>query len=870
MGENMKKIILIDGNNLLYRSYYATAYSGSLLKNSKGFPTNALYGLINMLNKIISEEAPTHIMIAFDKGKTFRHDKYKVYKAGRSETPEELKKQFSVAYEVATAMGIKHYEIDNYEADDIIGTFASFVDKIPDAYGLIVSSDKDLLQLITDKVCVKLLKTNDYIMMTKEKFNEVYGISDPKKMVDLKSLMGDASDNIPGVKGIGEKTAISLIQKYGSLDGVYENLDDITGKTREKLINDKENAYMSYDIATIYKEVPLNLDLDDIKYLGINKTDYEDILTELEFYSLLKKLNLETDNKPKEVSFTVVKSLDEVRLEEPYGIYLETLGYNYHTDTPLGVSVHDKNNSYYIPFELLKDSNIFQDGKQKYTYDLKKLVYVFDKFQVQIDKKMEDIMLISYLLNKNIKTDIAYLANSCGYDIKFYDKIYGSEITYKYPKDDSYIKEVVKKSIFIYNEYQTLYEELQKEDMVTLYHDLELPLSYVLTKMEENGFLVDIDYLKSMGEDLDKSLAELSNEIYQEAGVTFNILSPKQLADVLFNTMQIPYPKKTKDGAYSTSKDILDKLKNRYKIVNLILEYRAIAKMKSNYVVGILNEVLDDGKIHTIYNQTLTRTGRLSSERPNLQNIPIRDEQGKLTRKAFIPSPGYKIASFDYSQIELRVFAHMANAQDMINAFKSGIDIHTKTASQIFNVPVDEVTKDMRRKAKAVNFGIIYGISSFGLSEDLGINIDEAKTFIDNYLNTFPGIKDYMDSLVLEAYKTGYVKTLMNRKRIIDEINNKNYIIRQSGERMALNTPIQGTAADILKKAMVEIDREMENKKLKSKMLVQVHDELVFEVFEDEIETLRELVTRIMTSTYKLNVPLEVDYEIGDNWYDAK
>ena len=764
-------------------------------------------------------------------------------------------------------MGIKHYEIDNYEADDIIGTFADFIDKMDDAEGLIVSSDKDLLQLITDKVRVKLLKTNDYIMMTKDKFNEVYGIPDPKKMVDLKALMGDASDNIPGVRGIGEKTAISLIQRFKTLDGVYENLDNVTSKTREKLIQDKENAY---DIATIYKEVPIKLDLEDIKYLGINKVDFENILTELEFFSLLKKLNLQDNTKSKDIKFKIVKSLEEVKLEDTYGIYLETLGYNYHNDIPLGVSITDKNNNYYIPFDLLKGSKLFDDDKLKYTYDLKKLVYVFKKYDIKIDKKIEDIMLIGYLLNKNIKTDVSYLANSMGYDIKFYDKTYGTEVTCKYPSDNAYIKEVVKKSIFIYNEYQGLYDELIKEDTLGLYHDLELPLSYVLAKMEENGFLVDIDYLKGMGEELDRSLAKLSEEIYEEAGVTFNILSPKQLGDVLFNTMQIPYPKRAKVGSYSTSKDILDRLKNRYKIVNLILDYRAIAKMKSNYVVGIINEVADDKRIHTIYNQTLTRTGRLSSERPNLQNIPIRDEQGKLTRKGFIPSPGYKIASFDYSQIELRVFAHMAHATDMINAFKSGIDIHTKTASQIFNVDVSEVTKDMRRKAKAVNFGIIYGISSFGLSEDLGINIDEAKTFIDNYLNTFPGIKDYMNSLVMEAYRTGYVKTLMNRKRIIDEINNKNYIIRQSGERMALNTPIQGTAADILKKAMVEIDREMEKKKLKSKMLVQVHDELVFEVSEDEIETLREMVTRIMTSTYKLDVPLEVDYEIGDNWYDAK
>ncbi len=867
----MKKIVLIDGNNLVFRSYYATAYSGSLLKNSKGFPTNALYGLINMLNKIINEEKPTHIMIAFDKGKTFRHEKYDVYKAGRSETPDELKKQFPIAYELSTAMGIKHFEIDNYEADDIIGTFAKLVDTLDDAEGLIVSSDKDLLQLISDKVKVKLLKSNDYIMMDKKKFEEIYGSNDPKKMVDLKALMGDASDNIPGVKGIGEKTAISLIKRFGSLDGVYANLDSITSKLREKLEADKDNAYMSYDIATIYKEVPIDLDLDNIKYLGINKDDYENILKELEFYSLLKKLDMDIKPKEtKEINFKVISNLDELKLSDSYAIYLETLGYNYHNDKPLGVSIHDKDNSYYIPFDLLKNSTILNDNKEKYTYDLKKLLYVFNKYNIKIDKKIDDVMLISYLLNKNIKTDIAYLSNSYDYEIKFYDKMYGTEITIKEPSDDSYIKEIVKKSEFIYEIMPRLKEELEHEEMVSLYKDLELPLSYVLVKMEENGFLVDTSYLRSMGRELDKKMNELEKEIFKEAGCTFNILSPKQLSDVLFNTLKIPYPKRGKVANYSTSKDILDRLKPNYDIVNKILDYRTLSKMKSNYVSGIISEVNEDGKIHTIYNQTLTRTGRLSSERPNLQNIPIRDENAKLTRKAFVPSEGYKIASFDYSQIELRVFAHMAHAVDMINAFKSGIDIHTKTASQIFNVPVDEVTKDMRRKAKAVNFGIIYGISSFGLSEDLKINIDEAKSFIESYLNTFPGIKDFMNKLVMDVYKTGYVKTLMNRKRIIDEINNKNYLIRQSGERMALNTPVQGTAADILKKAMVEIDKEMEKLKLKSRMLVQVHDELVFEVEESEIETLRELVTRIMTTTYKLDVPLEVAYEIGDNWYDAK
>ncbi len=865
----MNKIILIDGNNLLFRSYYATAYSGSIMKNSKGFPTNALYALINMLNKIIQEEHPTHVLVAFDKGKTFRHEKYKDYKAGRSETPIELKEQFPVAKQIVEAMGMKYLEIDNYEADDIIGTLANYIDKDLESIGLIVSSDKDLIQLISDKVEMKVLKSgNDYILMDKEKFTEVYGLDNPALMIDLKSLMGDPSDNIPGVKGIGEKTAISLLQKYNTLDGVYENIEKISPGVQKKLIENKDNAYMSYELATIYKEVPIDINLENIEYKGIKLKEYQELLNELEFYSILKKIDNSLVSE-EEVKFLEISNLDELKLGDSYGIYLETLGYNYHIDLPLGISLYDGNNLYYVPFELLKGSSIFLDNKKKYTYDLKKLLYVFKKYDIKIDNNIDDLMLVAYLLNKNIKNDIASIANTYGYNIRFYDKIYGSEITVKMPLDDSYKKDVSLKAKFIFEKFKELYQELDKEEMMKLYTDIELPLSFVLMKMEWNGISVDRNYLLEFGKELDKKLLELEKKIYELAGIEFNILSPKQLSDVLFVKLSIPYPKKTK-GSYSTSKDILDKLKNRYEIINYILDYRMVSKMKSNYVIGLINEILDDEKIHTIYNQTLTRTGRLSSERPNLQNIPIREELGKLIRKAFVPKDGNKIASFDYSQIELRVFAHMANATDMINAFKSGIDIHTKTASQIFHVEIGDVTKEMRRKAKAVNFGIIYGISTFGLSEDLNINIDEAKEFIDSYLKTFPGIKNYMNSLIHNAYQDGYVKTLMNRKRVIDEIKNKNYIIRQSGERMALNTPIQGTAADILKKAMVEIDREITRLNLKSKMLLQVHDELIFELDKNEEETVVKLVKNIMENTYKLKVPLEVDAEIGYNWYDAK
>ena len=862
------KIVLVDGNNLLFRSYYATAYKGNFMKNSKGFPTNALYGFLNMLNRIIQDMNPTHIMVAFDIGKTFRHEKYKDYKGGRSETPLELKEQFPLAKKLVEAMGIKHIEIENFEADDIIGTFSEYITNHDDLTGIIVSSDKDLIQLINDKVTMKLLKINDFIMMDKNIFKEMYELDDPIRMIDLKSLMGDSSDNIPGVLGIGEKTAISLLKENKTLDGVYQNIDKLSPSIQKKLNNSKEQAYLSYDLATIYKHVPININLDDVLYKGINIDKYKNLLNELEFFSILKKLEIE-DFKNQDINYKIITNLSDLNPIEPYAIYLETLGYNYHTDYPLGVSIKDINNSYYIPFDVLKDSKIFLDNKVKYTYDLKKLLYVFDLYNIKIDNKIDDLMLICYLLNKNIKNDIAHLANTYSYNIRFYEKIYGSERTIKLPESDDYIKDIVLKSYFIFDKFSELYKELESLELIKLYKEIELPLTYVLKKMEMNGFLVDQNYFLSFKKEINQKLLDIENKIYSLASEEFNISSTRKVGEILFDKLKIPYPKKN-TSTYSTSKDILDKLKDDYEIVNLILEYRKISKINSNYIVSLLNEVESDSKIHTIYNQTLTRTGRLSSERPNLQNIPIREDFAKLIRKGFIKEGNNKIASFDYSQIELRVFASMSNATDMIEAFNKGIDIHTKTASEVFKVAIDKVTSDMRRKAKAVNFGILYGISSFGLSADLGIDIKEAKEFIDTYLETFPSILEYQKKTIEEARKNGYVKTLMNRIRIVDEINNKNFLIRQGGERMALNAPIQGTAADIMKLAMVKINEKMEELKLKSKMLVQVHDELVFEVFPEEEDILKNMVIDIMKNVYKLKVPLDVSYEIGENWYDAK
>ena len=867
----MKKIILVDGNNLLFRSFYATAYQGVIMKNSKGFPTNALYGFINMMNKIIKEESPNYILVAFDRGKTFRHEKYDDYKAGRAAMPDELKLQFPKAKEILDTMGIKSFEIDNYEADDIIGTLARIVDEEDEFVATIVSSDKDLLQLISDEVNVKLLKSNDYIMMDKSTFNDIYGI-DPIHMIDLKALMGDSSDNIPGVKGIGEKTALKLLSEYSSLDGVYENIEKISGKTKEKLIDDKDNAYMSYDLATIYKNVPLNFTLDDCKYNGVNLNDFKKELEELEFYSLLKKIDFSSvDNNTDNVKDDKINIKDiDCFKEKDFAFYLETRGTIYSKSSILGIGIYDGNDAYFISKEdISKYSCLFCNEYEKYTYDLKKCLVVLDKI-VDIKNVNYDSMIAMYLLDYIVKDDISFVARNFNYNISEYEEVFGTD---KRPKDvqlDDLKELVCKKAKFIYETREEVLKKLEEEGEDKLFNTIEMPLTRVLADMEITGIRVDRDYLKKVEIDLKNQMDEVQKDIYELAGLEFNIMSPSQLAKVLFEDLAIPYPKKTKDKKYSTNKEILDKIRIIHPVVDKVLEYRTLYKIYANYAIGLQSEIREDGRIHTIFNQTLTRTGRLSSIEPNLQNIPARSKFSSLIRKAFIPDDDSIILSSDYSQVELRVFAHVSKEANLIQAFNENKDIHAKTASDIFHVPIDDVTKDMRRNAKAVNFGILYGISGFGLSEDLGIDIKTAKHFIDNYLKTYPGISRYMEEEKAKAYKYGYVRTLMNRKRVIEELNNKNYIIRSSGERMALNTPIQGTAADILKKAMVEIYDEFNKRGLKSKMLIQVHDELVFNVLKDELDVVKEIVKNIMENTFKLDVPLKVDIEVGNNWFEAK
>ena len=858
----MKRVILVDGNNLMFRSYYATAYSGNIMKNSKGFPTNALYGFVSMMNKIINEEKPEYIAVAFDIGKNFRKEKYDFYKEGRSATPDELKSQMPIARDILTAMGIKYLELAPYEADDIIGTLARMADEDPEVYATIVSSDRDLLQLISPVVDVKLLKQKDYIRYNPETFLLDWGI-EPIKIIDLKALAGDSSDNIPGVKGIGDKTALKLLQEYGSLEGIYDNIENIKGKTREKLETDKENAFMSKEIATIYREVPLDIEFEGIKYLGTNEKELASIYEELEFYSLLKNFDRKSTEE-KNIEFKEIKDINEVKLGNEVSIYLELDEENYHKGNILGIGVSDKENNYYIESSVLKDLIPLLKGKVVYTYNAKALEIIMRRNNLELAPVNYDLMIAAYLVNAFTKDDIAYLMNPQMYSVEFYE----NNAKNNFADKEKLKKEIVLKSRFIYDTRDTYINELKKEAMYELFANIEMPLTYVLADMEYIGVPIDSNILDEIKAEAEAKLEIITKEIYNMAGCVFNISSPKQLGEVIYGKLGIAVGKKTQKG-YKTDADTLKKLIDRHPIINLILEYRNFSKILSTYTISLENAKFPDNKIHTIFKQTLTRTGRLSSVEPNLQNIPIRGEEGRKVRRAFIPSNDLFL-SIDYSQIELRILAHISDSKELIEAFKNGQDIHTKVAADIYGVEECDVTKLMRSTAKAVIFGIVYGISGFGLGENLNIDRKQAQEFINKYYELYPGVKNYMDNIVKEAYETGSVRTLFNRKRTIEELNNKNYMIRSSGERIALNTPIQGTSADIIKKAMVLVFEEFKKANIKSKMVLQIHDELVIDTIKEEEEQVTEIVKNVMENVIELSVPLKVGIAKGKDLYEAK
>ncbi len=848
----VKKLILVDGNNLMFRSYYATAYTGNMMKNSKGVPTNALFGFVSMINKIISEEQPTYMAVAFDIGKNFRKEEYDFYKEGRIDTPEELKIQMPIARDILDKMGIKHFELAPYEADDIVGTIVKMTEEDKDFASLIVSSDKDLLQLISDETEVKLLKQSGFIRYNHESFVADYGI-EPIRMIDLKALMGDSSDNIPGVKGIGEKTALKLLQEYGSLENLYLNIDKISGKTKEKLVIDKEMAFISKKIATIYRDVPLHIVLEDLKYEGSNSEELIDLFKELEFFSFLK--NMEVKKNEEVLDYQEISDIDEI--DDDLAIELMLDNENYHIAKIVGMAISDKHKNYFVKkenvckiLEKIKDKKII-------TYDAKKIIC---NTKIKINC-VDDIMIMAYLLNLNIKDDLAYLANQDNENFLYYENM-------KKNKFLDIEKELVKRSRFIYNVRDGYREKIKENNALDLYLNIEMPLLYVLADMEMTGIKCNNEVLKEMSLELEAKLDLLTNEIYNLAGMTFNIGSPKQLGEVLFEKLEIARGKKNKTG-YKTDVKVLEKLVDKHPIVEKILEYRNLAKLKNTYIEGLGNYILSDGKIHTIYKQTLTRTGRLSSTEPNLQNIPVREELGRKIRKAFLPCNDVFLSA-DYSQVELRVMASLSNCPSLIEAFKNDEDIHTHVASEVFGVSEDAVTKNMRRCAKAVIFGIIYGISGFGLGENLHISKKDADLFIDKFHVLYPEVKAYTDKRIEEAKTNGYVTTLFGRTRIIEEINNPNYLIRQMGERIAMNTPIQGTSADIMKLAMINVYKRFNKEGITSKILLQVHDEIIVDCKNSELDKIKKIVKEEMEGVYKLEAPLKVEIDTGINWYEAK
>ena len=849
----MKKIVLIDGNNLMFRSYFATAYTGNVMRNSKGFPTNALYGFVNMINKIITEESPAYVAVAFDIGKNFRKQEYDFYKEGRNATPEDLIKQMPVARELLDAMGIKYLELEPYEADDIIGTLVKMCENDSDFNATIISSDRDLLQLINFETDVKLLKQNDYIRYNEQTFKEDYGI-DPIRIIDLKALMGDASDNIPGVKGIGEKTALKLLREYNTLENLYDNIDKIKGSVHDKLVNDKDNAFMSKKIATIYRDVPLNINLNDLKYNGPIIDKLKELYSEYEFLSLLKKLNSPVNDS---IKYIEVNDDINIVLGDKVALYVGASDEIYTKATVIGATVFDGKYYYYFPkneMHRLKDA---LKAKQVITYDYKKNLYLDVDIECQ-----DDIMLSSYILNYNSKDDIALLGNIFNYDIKSWSNLI------KENNEEQIINNLCLCTKLIFEINDTLLNKLKEEDMYDLYQNIEMPLIKVLYSMEKNGVKVDKDTLKRQDEEISIRLEEITKEIYKVAGEEFNISSTKQLNEILFEKLGLPHGKKNKTG-YKTDVATLENLRGINPIIDLILEYRTLNKLKTTYLDGLQGYIKDDMKIHTIFKQTIARTGRLSSIEPNLQNIPVREELGRKIREAFIPENDLFL-SCDYSQIELRVLAHVTGCTHMIETFKEDGDIHAKVAADINGVELKDVTKEMRSKAKAVIFGIVYGISSYGLMDNLKITNSEATYFINKYYELYPEVKNYMDNTVKKAKENGYVTTLFKRKRVLDELNSSNYMVRQSGERMAINAPIQGTAADIIKMAMIKIYDKFREEKIQSKMVLQVHDELIFDVKKEELDKVNKIVKDTMEHIVDLNVPLKVSSDTGDNWYTTK
>ncbi|MFC3040085.1 DNA polymerase I [Virgibacillus xinjiangensis] len=875
------KLVLIDGNSIIYRAFFALP----LLNNDKGVYTNAVYGFTTMLLRILEEEQPTHILVAFDAGKTtFRHETYKEYKGGRQKTPPELSEQFPLLKEVLDAFSIPHYQLEQYEADDIIGTLST-VEKEDDWNVTVISGDKDLLQLTSDQVTVSLTKKgiSEVERYTPAFMKEKMDIA-PDQIIDLKALMGDKSDNIPGVPGVGEKTAVKLLKQFGTLEGIYDHIEEVSGKKlKEKLTTYKDEAFLSKDLVTIKRDSPITVEPKELAYGGYDPNQLSGMFKELGFQSLLDRIGGDTTaegtSEPmKEIDVTILREVTDDIFTGKEALVAEMLGENYHTGTIEGFGISNEKGNYFIPAEVALQSAAFQEWAEQYdnkkmVFDAKKTLVVLLNHGIHIKGIDFDMLLASYLLNPSENNhDIPAISNRLGKtDVLYDEEVYGKGAKQKVPEEQVLAEHIIRKTAALYALEEQMEEKLKANEQLELYKELEMPLALILGEMEHLGVLVDISNLEEMGNGLKQRLQDLEKEIHELAGEPFNLNSPKQLGPILFEKLNLPVIKKTKTG-YSTAADVLEQLENEHEIIPKLLLYRQLGKLQSTYIEGLL-KVVDPhtNKIHTRFNQALTQTGRLSSMEPNLQNIPIRLEEGRKIRQAFVPAKkGWIMFAADYSQIELRVLAHMANDDKLIRAFQEDLDIHTQTAMDVFHVDKEGVTDSMRRQAKAVNFGIVYGISDYGLSQSLGITRKEAKKFIDRYFESYPGVKSYMDEIIQEAKHQGYVTTLMKRRRYLPDITSRNFNKRSFAERTAMNTPIQGSAADIIKKAMIDLYGRLEEENLNARMLLQVHDELILEAPKEELEKLMEIVPEVMEHTVELHIPLKVDYAYGDSWFDAK
>ncbi|WP_333583061.1 DNA polymerase I [Lactobacillus acetotolerans] len=884
-----KKLLLIDGNSVAFRAFYALYRQLESFKNPEGLHTNAIYAFKNMLDVLLKDVKPTHVLVAFDAGKvTFRNKMYDDYKGGRQKTPEELLEQLPYIQEMLHDLGIKTYELKNYEADDIIGTFVN-LGETADFKVTVVTGDRDLTQLTSNKTTVMVTKhgVSDLEAYTPEHMKKINGVT-PTEFIDMKALMGDNSDNYPGVTKIGPKTASNLIQKYGSIENLYDHIDDMKkSKRKENLIKDKDKAFLAKKLATIDRNAPVTIGLKDVKCKPVDYKKLRQFYEQMNFRKFLGELNASGEGQDgAEVEKVKYTELDQsnakkisVKENDTVSFYLGMLGDNYHLADFVGFALKI-NEQVYVSRDvsLLQENNLkhlLEDAEiNKNVFDLKRTTVGLNRIDVHAHGLNYDMLLASYLINnENNSNDVGEVCHLYGdYSVKTDLEVYGKGKSEHVPSDDKVLyNHLASKVVAIEKLKPLLLKKLKEHEQDDLFENIEIPTARVLSTMEISGIKVEASTLIQLQNEFAVRLKELEDKIYQQAGERFNLNSPKQLGHILFDKLGLPPLKKTKTG-YSTSVEVLNQLRNQSPIVGEILDYRQIAKIQSTYVKGLLDVIQPDGRVHTRYLQTLTATGRLSSVDPNLQNIPTRTDEGKQIRKAFVPTEkdGY-ILSCDYSQIELRVLSQISGDEHMQEAFNTGYDIHSHTAMKIFHLdsPKD-VTSLMRRRAKTVNFGIVYGISDYGLSKRLNISRKQAKEFIAEYFTQYPQVKDYMDKAVQVARDKGYAETIMHRRRYLPDIHSKNHNVRAFAERTAINSPIQGSAADIIKIAMINMQKKLDELHLKTKMVIQVHDELIFDVPKDELETVKKIVPEVMQSAVKLDVPLVADTGWGHNWYDAK